>query len=161
MPPHSVTASVSHSVTSSTTPPSRRFQIPTRLHALPQTARFAYRRHWWMSGKRLPTGQPMQTISWGSEDDCKRVFQRTHRRREAVPLPARPHLAGNVDARHSTQPVGGHQRPRRRVACMGAAHRAHDAYAQGDKVSHNGKHWTSKVDNNVWEPGVYGWTEVA
>ena len=37
---------------------------------------------------------------------------------------------------------------------------AHDAYAKGDKVSHNGKHWTSSVDNNVWEPGVYGWTEV-
>lgn len=36
---------------------------------------------------------------------------------------------------------------------------AHDAYAKGDKVSHNGKHWTSNVDNNVWEPGVYGWTE--
>ncbi len=38
---------------------------------------------------------------------------------------------------------------------------AHDAYAAGAKVSHNGKHWTSGVDNNVWEPGVYGWTEVA
>lgn len=36
---------------------------------------------------------------------------------------------------------------------------AHDAYAAGDKVSHNGKHWTSDVDGNVWEPGVYGWTE--
>lgn len=36
---------------------------------------------------------------------------------------------------------------------------AHDAYAKGDKVSHNGKHWTSNVDSNVWEPGVYGWTE--
>lgn len=35
----------------------------------------------------------------------------------------------------------------------------HDAYAQGAKVSHNGKHWISDVDNNVWEPGVYGWTE--
>lgn len=35
-----------------------------------------------------------------------------------------------------------------------------DAYAQGDKVSHGGKHWTSTVDGNVWEPGVYGWTEV-
>ena len=34
-----------------------------------------------------------------------------------------------------------------------------DAYAKGAKVSHNGKHWTSDVDNNVWEPGVYGWTE--
>lgn len=36
---------------------------------------------------------------------------------------------------------------------------AHDAYGAGDKVSHNGKHWTSNVDGNVWEPGVYGWTE--
>lgn len=38
---------------------------------------------------------------------------------------------------------------------------AHDAYALGAKVSHNGKHWTSDVAANVWEPGVYGWTEVA
>lgn len=36
---------------------------------------------------------------------------------------------------------------------------AHDAYQTGDKVSHNGKHWTSDTDGNVWEPGVYGWTE--
>ena len=40
---------------------------------------------------------------------------------------------------------------------------AHDAYAKGDKVSHNGKHWTSNVDSNVWEPGTAGtenlWTE--
>lgn len=34
-----------------------------------------------------------------------------------------------------------------------------DAYAQGAKVSHNDKHWISNVDGNVWEPGVYGWTE--
>lgn len=37
---------------------------------------------------------------------------------------------------------------------------AQDAYQTGDKVSHNGKRWTSDVDNNTWEPGVYGWTEV-
>ena len=37
---------------------------------------------------------------------------------------------------------------------------AHDAYSKGDKVTHSGKHWTSDVDNNTWEPGVYGWTEV-
>ena len=37
---------------------------------------------------------------------------------------------------------------------------AQDAYMAGDKVSHNGKHWVSAVDNNAWEPGVYGWTEV-
>ena len=32
-------------------------------------------------------------------------------------------------------------------------------YMTGDKVTHNGKTWVSDVDNNVWEPGVYGWTE--
>lgn len=36
-----------------------------------------------------------------------------------------------------------------------------DAYPMGAKVSHNGKHWISGYDNNVWEPGVYGWHEVA
>ena len=35
-----------------------------------------------------------------------------------------------------------------------------DAYHQGDKVSHINKHWVSTTDGNVWEPGVYGWTEV-
>lgn len=36
---------------------------------------------------------------------------------------------------------------------------AHDAYPIGAKVSHNDKHWVSNVDNNVWEPGAYGWDE--
>ena len=36
---------------------------------------------------------------------------------------------------------------------------AFDTYGIGAKVSHNDKHWTSDTDNNVWEPGVYGWTE--
>lgn len=36
---------------------------------------------------------------------------------------------------------------------------AHDAYAKGDKVSYDNKHWISAVDNNVWAPGVYGWDE--
>lgn len=36
---------------------------------------------------------------------------------------------------------------------------AQDAYAKGAKVSHNDKHWISDVDSNVWEPGVYGWSE--
>ena len=35
----------------------------------------------------------------------------------------------------------------------------HDAYSKGAKVSHNGKHWISDLDANVWEPGQYGWTE--
>lgn len=33
-------------------------------------------------------------------------------------------------------------------------------YMKGDKVAHNGKTWVSDIDNNVWEPGVYGWSEV-
>ena len=33
-------------------------------------------------------------------------------------------------------------------------------YMIGDKVKHNDKTWISTVDNNVWEPGVYGWEEV-
>lgn len=36
-----------------------------------------------------------------------------------------------------------------------------NSYMAGDKVMHNGKTWVSDIDNNVWEPGVYGWTEVA
>lgn len=33
-------------------------------------------------------------------------------------------------------------------------------YMTGDKVTHNNKTWISTIDNNVWEPGVYGWDEV-
>lgn len=35
-----------------------------------------------------------------------------------------------------------------------------NSYSKGDKVKHNGKIWTSDIDGNVWEPGVYGWTEI-
>lgn len=34
---------------------------------------------------------------------------------------------------------------------------AHDAYPAGYQVVHNGQVWESTVDNNVWEPGVFGW----
>lgn len=30
-------------------------------------------------------------------------------------------------------------------------------YMTGDKVTHNGSTWICTIDNNVWEPGVYGW----
>lgn len=33
-------------------------------------------------------------------------------------------------------------------------------YMQGDKVTYNGKIWVSDIDNNVWEPSIYGWSEV-
>jgi hypothetical protein len=35
-----------------------------------------------------------------------------------------------------------------------------DSYNKGDTVSRNGVVWRSTVDNNVWEPGVYGWEVV-
>jgi hypothetical protein len=35
---------------------------------------------------------------------------------------------------------------------------AHDAYQIGDRVTHRGSVWVSAVPNNVWEPGVFGWT---
>lgn len=38
---------------------------------------------------------------------------------------------------------------------------ATDAYSKGDRVRHVGKVWESQVDANVWEPGVFGWAEVA
>lgn len=37
---------------------------------------------------------------------------------------------------------------------------AQDAYMKGDKVSYEGKHYISIVDNNVWSPTTYGWSEV-
>lgn len=33
-------------------------------------------------------------------------------------------------------------------------------YMRGDKVNYKGKLYESEVDNNVWEPGVYGWVEI-
>jgi len=37
---------------------------------------------------------------------------------------------------------------------------AHNAYAVGDKVTHDGKRWISTADANTWVPGAYGWEEV-
>lgn len=31
---------------------------------------------------------------------------------------------------------------------------------KGDKVSYEGKHWVSDIDNNVWAPATYGWSQV-
>jgi hypothetical protein len=38
---------------------------------------------------------------------------------------------------------------------------AHDAYALGALVTHNGQTWESLYAANVWEPGVFGWRVVA
>ena len=32
-----------------------------------------------------------------------------------------------------------------------------DAYMKGDIVSFENQLWVSTVDNNVWQPGIYGW----
>lgn len=33
-------------------------------------------------------------------------------------------------------------------------------YSKGDKVRYDGKVWVSDIDNNVWTPGTYGWSEI-
>ena len=42
---------------------------------------------------------------------------------------------------------------------------AHDAYAKGSQVTHNGERYISQIDANVWEPGMFGseslWTKQA
>jgi hypothetical protein len=38
---------------------------------------------------------------------------------------------------------------------------AHDAYKLDMKVRHTGWIWIATVDNNVWEPGVFGWQQVS
>jgi hypothetical protein len=37
---------------------------------------------------------------------------------------------------------------------------AHDAYALGYKVLHNGHLWESLYAANVWEPGIFGWKDL-
>ena len=36
-----------------------------------------------------------------------------------------------------------------------------NSYMTGDKVIYNGKTYVCKIDNNVWQPDVYGWEEIA
>ena len=42
---------------------------------------------------------------------------------------------------------------------------AHNAYAKGSQVTHNGERYVSQIDANVWEPGMFGseslWTKQA
>lgn len=37
---------------------------------------------------------------------------------------------------------------------------AQDAYQIGDRVTYQGQTWESTAANNVWAPGVFGWTVV-
>lgn len=36
---------------------------------------------------------------------------------------------------------------------------ATDAYQKGDIVQHKNSLWQSDIEGNVWEPGVFGWSE--
>lgn len=33
-------------------------------------------------------------------------------------------------------------------------------YMKGDRVTHVDHTWESEIDNNVWEPGIYGWKQI-
>jgi len=37
---------------------------------------------------------------------------------------------------------------------------SHDSYRDGQQVTHGGFTWESNQDANVWEPGVFGWTNL-
>lgn len=37
---------------------------------------------------------------------------------------------------------------------------ATDVYKKNDVVAHKERIWESEIDNNVWEPGVYGWKDI-
>ncbi len=39
--------------------------------------------------------------------------------------------------------------------------RKHAYRIRAEIEKHNGQTWVSDVDNNVWEPGVYGWSVIA
>lgn len=75
-------------------------------------------------------------------------------------LMGRTGLGRGTGNRRTARRCGWASPTRRRNGRSGASRwAAQIAYAKGAKVSHNGKHWTSDVDANVWEPGAYGWTE--
>lgn len=100
----------------------------------------------WQPGVNVAVGSYR---NYGNGDDTKlyRCLQAhtTQAGWEPIAAPALWKLAGDPAEEWPawSQPIG-----------------AVDAYSAGDKVSHGGGRWTSDVDGNVWEPGVYGWTQV-
>ena len=87
-----------------------------------------------------------QRIRYG--DLLYRLIPETHRSQEDWPPDLVPAVWARIDDPDEEwpewrQPLG-----------------SEDAYPAGAKVSHNEKHWTSDLDANIWEPGVYGWTEM-
>jgi hypothetical protein len=81
---------------------------------------------------------------WTTRLYYSKIFTCTERHVSALgkePNDYRSHWS--LDLQAWTQPVG-----------------AVDAYASGDRVTHNSSTWESTVAANVWAPGVFGWVEV-
>lgn len=65
-------------------------------------------------------------------------------------------LAGDEDLAGAALSLSGREPAAQWVQPLGA----HDAYQAGDQVTHEGHLWESTADNNVWEPGTYGWDDL-
>lgn len=99
----------------------------------------------------LVNGSPVETWTprpWTVEEVAARAAQAAAEAKAAEDraiLDAIAHTSAtaHVDGQAWTQPTG-----------------AHDAYALGATVTHNGKTWESLTPANVWAPGVSGWREV-
>ena len=103
----------------------------------------------WVVGVKATTGQ-LRTYGGKTEGSAKKLYRcvQAHTTQADWTPDVSPSLwveVGDplVEYPAWSQPVG-----------------AHDAYDQGAKVTHNGKKWVSDVNENVWVPGVYGWSEV-
>lgn len=104
----------------------------------------------WVVGVKATVGQ-LRTYGGETEGSAKKLYRcvQAHTTQADWTPDVSPSLwveAGDPSVEYPawSQPVG-----------------AHDSYEKGAKTSHNDKKWVSDVDGNVWEPGVYGWTEVA
>lgn len=104
----------------------------------------------WVAGVKATVGQ-LRTYGGETEGSAKKLYRcvQAHTTQADWTPDVSPSLwveAGDPSEEYPawSQPVG-----------------AHDAYDKGAKTTQNDKKWVSDVDGNVWEPGVYGWTEVA
>lgn len=65
-----------------------------------------------------------------------------------------------VDFNVWTPPVNWREKPATGYPAWVQPTGSTDAYAIGDRVTHNDKNWESNTAANVWEPGVFGWDEL-
>ena len=96
----------------------------------------------------FPTWQPRQEYEEGQivfyDDDLYEVIQAHTSQEDWTP----PDVPALFKAKTEPGEIGAWVQP----------DGAHDAYMSGDQVEHNDTIWTSIIDDNVWEPGVHGWT---